>query len=177
VLVDFKVRNAALCGTASAIILGSEAAAYHEKRLKQSGHLMDPLFRERLEAATFYSAVDYIKALRFRTVLIQEMKRVFETCDVLMLPAGNAAPRLEAEITGTDVPSEPPPPPRPDSYNLANVTGIPSIVLPCGFTAGPPVLPLGIQFCAKPFDEPTLFRISHAYQSATNWHQRHPVLS
>jgi aspartyl-tRNA(Asn)/glutamyl-tRNA(Gln) amidotransferase subunit A len=176
VLVDVKVRNAALCGDASSIILGSESAAYHEKRLKEHGDLLEPLVRERLEVATFNSAVDYIKALRLRTILMEEMQRVFQTCDVLMLPAGNAAPKLDAEIVGTDAPSDPPSPPRPDSFNIANVTGIPAIVLPCGFTAGPPSLPLGIQFCARPFDEATLFRVGHAYQSATDWHTRKPRL-
>src|SRR5438034_1694988 len=161
VLVDVRVRNAALCGAASSIILNSEAAAYHEKRLKESGDLFDPLVRERLEVATFNSAVDYIKALRLRTVLMEEVRRLFETCDVWMLPAGNAAPKLDAEIVGTDAPSDPPALARPDSFNIANVTGIPAVVLPCGFTSGPPILPLGIQFCAKPFDEATLFRIGH----------------
>ena len=172
--VDVKVRNAELCGAASSIILNSEASAFHERRLKEKGDLLDPLVRERLEAGTFNSAVDYIKALRLRTVLMEEMRRVFQTCDVLMLPAGNAAPKLDAEIAGTDAPSDPPLAARPDSFNIANVTGIPAIVLPCGFTAGPPTLPLGIQFCAKPFDEVTLFRVSHAYQSATDWHKRRP---
>jgi aspartyl-tRNA(Asn)/glutamyl-tRNA(Gln) amidotransferase subunit A len=176
VLVDVKVSNAALCGTASSIILYSEAAAFHENRLKRFGDLFEPLVRERLEVATFYSAVDYIKAQRLRTILMEEMRRVLQTCDVLMLPAGNAAPKLEDEIVGTDAPGEPPRPPRPDSFNIANVTGIPAIVLPCGFTAGPPSLPLGIQFCAKPFDEATLFRIGHAYQVATDWHERRPPL-
>ncbi len=176
VLVDFKVSDAALCGPASSIILNSEAAVYHEKRLKHSGDLLDPLVRERLEVATFNSAVDYIKALRLRTVLMEEMRRVFRTCDILMFPAGNAAPKLETEIVGTDAPTDPPATLRPDSFNIANVTGIPSIVLPCGFTVGPPSLPLGIQFCAKPFDEATLFRISHAYQLATDWHKRRPPL-
>jgi aspartyl-tRNA(Asn)/glutamyl-tRNA(Gln) amidotransferase subunit A len=177
VLVDVTVRNAALCSTASAVILSSEAAAFHEKRRKENADLFEPLVRERLEVATFYSAVDYIKALRVRTLLMEEMRRVFQTCDVLMLPSGNAAPKLEDEIADTDAPSDPPLPPRPDTYNLANVTGIPAIVLPCGFTAGPPSLPLGIQFCAKPFDETTLFRVSHAYQSATDWHTRKPPLA
>ena len=172
VLVAVKVRNAALCGAVSSTILSSESAAFHEKRLRQNADLFDPLVRERLEAGTFNSAVDYIKALRMRTVLMDEMRRVFETCDVLMLPAGNAAPKLELEIMGTDVPTNPPPPARPDSFNLANVTGIPAIVLPCGFTNGPPSLPLGIQFCAKHFDESALFRIGHAYQLATDWHTR-----
>jgi aspartyl-tRNA(Asn)/glutamyl-tRNA(Gln) amidotransferase subunit A len=176
VLVDVKVRNAALCSAASGIILNSEAAAFHEKRLKQSADLLEPLVRERLEVATFNCAVDYIKALRLRTVLMEEMRRVFQTCDVLMLPAGNAAPKLDAEIAGTDAPTDPPLPPRPDVFNLANMTGIPAIVLPCGFTAGPPSLPLGIQFCARPFDEAALFRIGHAYQTATDWHKRRPPL-
>jgi Asp-tRNA(Asn)/Glu-tRNA(Gln) amidotransferase A subunit family amidase len=54
---------------------------------------------------------------------------------------------------------------------------MPAIVIPCGFTAGPPVLPLGIQFYGKPFDELTLFRVSHAYQLATDWHKRRPPLA
>ena len=174
-LVDVKVRNAALASPASSVILGSESAAFHQKRLAAHADLLDPLVRERLEAGAYYSAVDYLKALRIRTVLIEEMRRVFQTCDALMLPAGNAAPKLEDETVGTDAPRDPPPPPRPDVFNLANVTGIPALVLPCGFTAGPPSLPLGIQFCAKAFDEATLFRIGHAYQSATDWHKRVPL--
>ena len=176
VLVDVSIRNAALASAASSIILNSEAAAFHEKRLRQNAELLEPLVRERLEVATFNSAVDYIKALRVRTVLMEEMRRVFQDCDVLMLPAGNAAPKLDEEIVGTDAPSDPPSQPRPDSFNIANVTGIPAIVLPCGFTAGPPSLPLGIQFCAKPFNEAALFRVGHAYQSATDWHKRTPAL-
>jgi aspartyl-tRNA(Asn)/glutamyl-tRNA(Gln) amidotransferase subunit A len=172
VLVDVKVRNAPLCGAVSSMILNSEAAEFHQKRLKESADLLDPLVRERLEAGAFNSAIDYIKALRLRTVLMEEMQRIFETCDVMMLPAGNAAPKLEGEIVDTDAPSDPPLPARPDTFNIANVTGIPAMVLPCGFTAGPPSLPLGIQFCAKPFDEATLFRLGHAYQLATDWHQR-----
>jgi aspartyl-tRNA(Asn)/glutamyl-tRNA(Gln) amidotransferase subunit A len=144
--------------------------------LKQSAELFEPLVRERLEVATFNSAVDYIKALRVRTVLMEEMRRVFQTCDVLMLPAGNAAPKLDEEIVGTDAPSDTPTSPRPDSFNIANVTGIPAIVLPCGFTAGPPSLPLGIQFCARPFNEPVLLRVGHAYQSITAWHKRMPAV-
>jgi aspartyl-tRNA(Asn)/glutamyl-tRNA(Gln) amidotransferase subunit A len=177
VLVDVKVRDAAICGPVSSMILGSESTVYHEKRRKEQGDLLQPLVRERLEAATFNSAVDYIKALRVRTVLMEEMRRVFQTCDVLMLPAGNAAPKLDAETVGTDLPTDPPAVSRPDSFNIANVTGIPAIVLPCGFTAGPPTLPLGIQFCAKPFDESSLFRIGHAYQLATDWHTRRALIN
>ena len=177
VLVDMKLRNAELCEPASWVILMSEGAAFHEKRLKESADLFEPLVRERLEVATFNSAVDYIKALRVRTVLMQEMQRVFQNCDVLALPAGNAPPLLEADVVGTDAPSGPAKPPRPDYWSIANMTGIPAMVLPCGFTAGPPVLPLAMQFWARPFDEAVLFRLGGAYQAATDWHTRKPALA
>ena len=177
VTVDVKVANADLCGATSSLILDSEATAFHEKRLKEHAALLDPLVRERLEAGRFNSAVDYIKALRIRTLLMEEMRRIFQSCDVMMLPAGNAAPKLEDEIVGTDAATYAPLPRRPDSYNLANITGIPAIVLPCGFTIGPPVLPLGIQFYARPFEEATLFQLAHAYESATDWHTRRPSLA
>ena len=134
-LVDVKVRNADLCGAASSDILDSEAAAFHQKRLKEKADLLDPLVRERLEAGSLNSAVDYIKALRIRTMLMEEMQRVFRTCDVLMLPAGNAAPKLDAEIVGSDAATDPPSPPRPDSFNIANVTGFRPL---CSLAVSPP---------------------------------------
>jgi aspartyl-tRNA(Asn)/glutamyl-tRNA(Gln) amidotransferase subunit A len=177
VLVEVKVDRASLVGVASSMILGSESAAFHEKRLREHADLFQPLVRERLEAGTFNSALDYIKALRLRTLLTEEMRRVFTSCEVLMLPAGNPPPRIEGEVVGTDIPPNPPLAPRPDSFNLANVTGIPSIVLPCGFTNAAPVLPIGIQFCARHFDEVTLLRVAHAYQVATDWHRRTATLA
>jgi len=177
VLVDIKIKNAELCGAASGIILMSEAAAFHEKRLREKADLFEPLVRERLEVATFNSAVDYIKAQRLRTVLMEEVLRVFQSCDIIALPAGNAAPKLDAEIVGTDAPGGSSGPTRPDSWSIANMTGIPALVLPCGFTAGSPSLPVGIQFCGKPFDEATIFRVAQAYESSTDWHTRRPALA
>jgi aspartyl-tRNA(Asn)/glutamyl-tRNA(Gln) amidotransferase subunit A len=173
-VVDVKVENANLCGPVSAVILSAESAAVHEPELK-TPELLEPLVLERLQAGSLHTAMDYIKALRVRTVLMEEMRRVFRTCDVLMLPAGNAAPLLSEETVLTDAPRNPPATPRPDVFNLANITGIPALVLPCGFTAGPPALPLGIQFCAAHNGESTLFRLGQAYQAVTDWHQRRPA--
>jgi aspartyl-tRNA(Asn)/glutamyl-tRNA(Gln) amidotransferase subunit A len=171
---EVTIPNAALCSTASAVILGAESAAYHEQRLKQSAHLLEPLVRERLEAGSCYSAVDYLKALRLRAVLIEAVRQLFRRVDVLFLPAGNPAPKLDTEIVETDIPPNPPPAPRPDVFNLANMTGIPALIVPCGFTSGEPKLPIAMQLCGRAFDEATLFRVGHAYQVNTDWHQRRP---
>jgi aspartyl-tRNA(Asn)/glutamyl-tRNA(Gln) amidotransferase subunit A len=48
------------------------------------------------------------------------------------------------------------------------------VSIPCGFTQGG--LPIGLQLIGKPFDEAMLLRVAHAYQSATDWHTRHPDL-
>jgi aspartyl-tRNA(Asn)/glutamyl-tRNA(Gln) amidotransferase subunit A len=176
-VVDVEVPHADLAGNALWLIAMAEGACFHEKRLKDSPELFDPLVRERLEAAKFYPATDYIKAQRIRTILVESMRGVFQKCDVLAVPAGNPATKLEPpELAKTDVRPNPPPGGRTGSTSIGDMTGMPAIVIPCGFTAGPPVLPLAIQFYAKPFDEPALFRVAHAYESATDWHKRRPPL-
>jgi aspartyl-tRNA(Asn)/glutamyl-tRNA(Gln) amidotransferase subunit A len=175
VRVAVQVEHAAMASPALAVILGAESASVHAERLRESAVLMDPLVRERLEANSLYSAMDYIHALRVRTVMKEEMRRVFAGCDAVLLPAGNAAPLLEEEIVGTDLPPAVPRAARPDVFNLANLTGIPALVMPCGFTVGPPALPIGVQLWAKPGGEGTLFRIGRAYQAVTDWHRRRPA--
>jgi aspartyl-tRNA(Asn)/glutamyl-tRNA(Gln) amidotransferase subunit A len=174
ILVDVTIRNAGLASPAAAIIRSSEAAAFHEKRMNEHAADFEPQVRETLEAATFYSAVDYVKAMRLRTVLVEEMRRVIELCDIIAHPAWNHAPKLEPPGPPADSAAKPPSSPLPDTFNLANMTGIPAIVQPCGFSNGPPELPVGIQFCAKAFGEATLFQVAQAYESATNWHTRRP---
>ena len=58
---------------------------------------------------------------------------------------------------------------------VANLTGFPSISLPCGFSSHG--MPIGMQLMAKSFDESTAIRTAHAYEKATNWHECHPNLS
>lgn len=51
------------------------------------------------------------------------------------------------------------------------MTGNPTITMPAGFSGD---LPLGVQLVGRHFDEALLVRAGHAYQSATDWHRRHP---
>jgi aspartyl-tRNA(Asn)/glutamyl-tRNA(Gln) amidotransferase subunit A len=176
--VDVQVPHADVAGGAMWIIGMAEGACFHEKRLKEKPELFDPLVRERLEAAKFYPATEYIKAQRIRTILMQEMKAVFEKCDVVAVPSGNPAAKLDPpEIAKSDVKPNTSDIMRRGTTNIGDLVGMPAIVIPCGFTVEPPVRPLGIQFYGKPFDESTLFRVSHAYETATDWHKRRPPLS
>jgi len=53
-----------------------------------------------------------------------------------------------------------------------NITGSPTLALPCGFSSSG--LPLSFQLSGRPFEEGTVLRAGHAYEQATPWHTRRP---
>src|SRR2546428_249319 len=53
-----------------------------------------------------------------------------------------------------------------------NMTGLPALAVPCGFSSQG--LPLSLQIAGRPFDEATVLRVGHAYEQATEWHRRRP---
>ena len=55
-----------------------------------------------------------------------------------------------------------------------NTLGVPALSVPCGFDRNG--APIGLQLVGRPFDEAMLYRIGHAYQGATDFHQKVPVL-
>src|SRR5207247_8529985 len=57
----------------------------------------------------------------------------------------------------------------------ADMSGMPAISVPCGFTASG--LPIGLQLIGRALDEATVLRAARAYERATDWHTRHPELS
>jgi aspartyl-tRNA(Asn)/glutamyl-tRNA(Gln) amidotransferase subunit A len=178
-IVEVDIPHAPYAGSAGWLIAMAEGACYHEKRLREQPELFDPLILERLEAARFYTATDYIKAQRVRSVLIQEMKEVFRRCDVMAVPgSGSVAGRIPSpEAARTDVTESDPPPYRPGSTFIGNMTGLPAMTMPCGFSSGSPRLPLSVQFYARPFDELAIYRVGHAYESATGWHRERAPLA
>jgi len=60
---------------------------------------------------------------------------------------------------------------RGSNRRLSPVIGFPALTVPAGFTADG--LPVGLEFLARPYAEPTLFRFGYAYEQATR-HRRPP---
>lgn len=54
----------------------------------------------------------------------------------------------------------------------ANLTGLPAIAIPCGFTKDK--LPIGFQLMGPELSEADLFQAAHAYEQSTPWHKMHP---
>ena len=137
-----RVPHAHLAGGAGWIVAMAEATTFHEKRLAERPEDLDPLVRERLEVARFYPATDYIKALRLRTILQQEMAEVFRNCDVMIVPSSlsPADPLRSEEAARSDVRAGTDPDDldsRPGNTFIGNLmTGYPGLTMGCGFTVG-----------------------------------------
>lgn len=179
VLVEVEVPHARLAGSAGVIIVLAEAACFHEKRFRETPELFDPVIQEQLGMAKYFTATDYIKAQRVRTILADEMRKVFDRCDVMAVPGnGNVASKIEPpETARTTVKPGPAPAFRPGNTFIGNMTGLPALTFPCGFSSTTPTLPITVMLYGKPFDEATLFRLAHAYEQSTDWHRRRPPIA
>lgn len=55
-----------------------------------------------------------------------------------------------------------------------DLVGLPTLAVPCGFSALG--LPIGMQIIGRPFDEQQILQFGDAFESATEWHKRRPVV-
>ena len=117
-------------------------------------------------SAGYYDAY-YLKAQKVRTLIRREFDAAFEKYDALVTPTSPTVPFKIGEKTDNPLQMY-----LSDVCTLPiNIAGVPAISIPAGFANG---LPVGMQIIGKPFSEPTLFKISHAYQQVTEWHKRKP---
>ncbi|MDT7777093.1 MAG: aspartyl-tRNA(Asn)/glutamyl-tRNA(Gln) amidotransferase subunit, partial [Pseudonocardiales bacterium] len=148
-------------------IMLPEASAYHQEMLRDKADLYTEDVRLFLEVGELVLATDYIKALRARTLIQQRWRDMFADIDVLIAPTLTtpALPVDDPQVTWPDGSTES----ATDSYVRfsapANVTGLPALSVPCGFTGTG--LPVGMQIIGKPFAEPLLLGVGQAYESAT----------
>jgi aspartyl-tRNA(Asn)/glutamyl-tRNA(Gln) amidotransferase subunit A len=56
---------------------------------------------------------------------------------------------------------------------VGNGAGLPAVAVPNGF--GARGLPTSLQFMGRAWEENTILAAARAYQSATDWHRRHPA--
>ena len=156
-------------------IVGSEAAAYHRRLLRESPELISPGIRDLFAIGTIMPAAHYLKGLGGRKIIRDALRRAFDRdrLDAAITPTLPATAALaDQEIIGygemeEDVTS---------SYVRTtapfNLSGQPALTVPCGFDRDG--LPIGLQIAGRPFDEATVLRIGAAYEATTTWSERRP---
>lgn len=167
-IIDIDGKPFSLARKANQTILISEAYTYHEKTCQETPEKLGSSVRRRIIEGAFMSASDYITAQRARAVLNEQIRANFAQVEVFAVPGAARPPEA---FEGMD-PNEQNM--RPSFTNPFNLTGLPAISVPCGFTQGN--LPAGLQIVAGPFEEATCLRVAYAYEQATEWRVKRPIL-
>jgi aspartyl-tRNA(Asn)/glutamyl-tRNA(Gln) amidotransferase subunit A len=155
----------AACGV---MIMLSEAYAIHQATLRERFGDYGELFRDRMALAALVSGGDYVQAVRRRRELAAEFTTAMADLDLAITAAApSEAPAIDAVSKFSTFE-------RPMLTMPFNVTGTPAMSVCCGYS--PAGLPLAIQLCGKPFDEVTVLRAAHAYETATAWRSVRPRL-
>jgi len=117
----------------------------------------------------YYEAY-YLRAQKVRTLIKQDFDNVFKEFDCILTPTSpTPAFKIGEKI------DDPLKMYLSDIFTIsANLSGIPAISIPCGFTKKG--LPIGLQLLAKPFGEDTLLRVAYNYEQNTVWHKMKPNL-
>ncbi len=122
-------------------------------------------------SASMVLAVDYLQAMRQRRKMRVRLEETYAGFDALLAPSRTTvAYPATGDWTGVYKEYAFGPPIIP----AGNIAGQPALSVPNGF--GPHRLPTGIQFTGKCWSELRLLSLAHAYQQATDWHERKPAL-
>ena len=140
------------------LILTAEAAAAfdeltrsdRDKLLVQQGKGDWP---NSFRTSRFIPAVDYVNANRVRSIAIQKWDDLMRTVDVIVTPTGAAN---LSQLVAT------------------NLTGHPAVIVPNGFRDDG--TPVSLTFLGGLFEEAKVLAVARAYQEATGFHLKHPVV-
>jgi len=164
--MDF-LREAA---AANAVMTQADGAAFHRERMKEHPDWFGADVRLRLETGAAFTSTEYSLARRAQTEVKRRCELLFDEYDALILPTTPIpAPVLEGEnaverarqLTRFTAPF--------------NLTGLPALSVPCGFTKDG--LPIGLQIVSRAWNEAGVLRAGYAFQEATEWHKKKPAIA
>jgi len=118
-------------------------------------------------SAGYYDAY-YGQAQKVRTLIKRDFETAFEKVDLIACPSAPTTAFKIGAHTGDPLAMY-----LEDVFTLpASLAGVPGISFPVGFDSTG--LPIGMQLLASHFREDLLFRATHVYQQATDWHKQKP---
>jgi len=169
---DVSIPLAPKAGALTMSILSVEWSNLHRPLFEPNIDELDHNNKIRFLTGSVIPAQFYYKAQKIRAVLRQQILDALEQVDVLVLPTGPVtAPPVESvpgvqskehALTGLAG--------RISFTGPFNLAGTPALSVPCGFSSSG--MPMGLQIVGRPFAEETVLRVAHAYEQATEWHNR-----
>jgi Asp-tRNA(Asn)/Glu-tRNA(Gln) amidotransferase A subunit family amidase len=106
---------------------------------------------DRFARSRTVTALEYLQSQRHRQILMKQMAEIMKDFDLYVSGSGDV--------------------------QLTNQTGHPAAIVPYGLTEGEHSQPRCATIIGNLFADDKILSVAHAYQRATDWHQRHPKLS
>ena len=129
-----------------------ESSAIHHKNIISRPNDFGEDVRLNIKMGFLPSGVDYVQAQQVRRMLDRDFSKAFEKVDVFVAPSLPVPPpTIGIDTTGQGVRFSCP----------ANLTGLPSISIPCGISDG---LPVGMQIIGPAFHEGEILNFAYALE-------------
>jgi aspartyl-tRNA(Asn)/glutamyl-tRNA(Gln) amidotransferase subunit A len=153
--------------TVSTILLSAEAAVQHSELLRNHYDEYSSGVASRLKAGQKISTREYIDALREREAIIREMDILFRDVEFLLSPSVQIKPpEIGQDVVIVDSNEISVLKGCTQFTRLANITGIPAISLPFGYSSNS--LPLSIQLMAPRLGETKLLKLAATLEDKTS---------
>jgi aspartyl-tRNA(Asn)/glutamyl-tRNA(Gln) amidotransferase subunit A len=170
---DVDIDYLSYAPAADFTILRVEGFNIHRSKLQNKSEKFGRGCFRQIVAGAYLSGADYFRALQARTLISSAVARTFGNIDVLITPT---TPQTASPGSFPEVPTDAKVA-RSGVAFLApfNLTGNPAITVPCGFNRAH--LPAGVQFVGRAYEDATILRCAHAYQTVTSWHTMQPLMA
>ncbi len=169
-----RIEEISLEVSADRTVFQAEAYASHAGLIADAPERYLPETLAKLRRGASVDAAAYVGERLRLAQLRRRMTDLFARVDVLVtptvpVPAPRLAdyPRTFEEVLAWEASS------MLRNTRPFNAFGIPTVSVPCGRTDES--LPVGLQIAGAPWQERRVLALALAYESATEWHQRHPV--
>lgn len=117
----------------------------------------------------YYDAY-YKKAQKVRTLIVENFRKAFDACDVIMIPTAPNTAFKFGEKTSNPVEMY-----LEDIFTVpVNIAGLPGISIPAGFDRSG--MPIGLQIISNAFEEEKIIHAAYAFEQSTDFHNKKPSI-
>ncbi len=171
---EVTIPSLEYASVATVVIWLAETFGYHRENLRTRPEQLDS-YGDAIRTMSYLGAFlsqDYVRAQQARKVVRKEFVETFQKVDLLAMPTSpRPAPAFDSfdirELLGHMIDQ--------NFMGPFNLVGTPALSINCGFSQRG--LPIGLQLVGRPFAEPTIFQLAHAYERYAGWYTLRPTVS
>jgi aspartyl-tRNA(Asn)/glutamyl-tRNA(Gln) amidotransferase subunit A len=162
-----------------------DTMSYHQALVKTNGMDYMPPTRMRMEQqlARPTTAAEGARVHDRLALIRRTIDAAFADIDLVVVPTTTSLPAKITDALHAEMDSPEPKlaydffNPRSGCANTVafDIYGVPALSLPCGFSKDG--LPIGLMIAGPHFSEGKVLALAYAFQQATDWHKRKPVLT